>query len=162
MTEKKFWKWLENPYGNLITPYGRFDLKQIDPVTELLIKDYKPNYKNNFEKKKEIDSVKTNFENPTGKLDTGLNIFEWIKAKIYTTKKNTEAKMIDTLKNFIVGFVTRWVLKIGGGFLLAVGINDGKAEEIIGALVSIVVGLVISLFQQKKALETDLKTIQKN
>lgn len=160
MTEKKFWQWFESPYGNLITPYGRFSLEQVDPVTNLPVHEYKPTYKNNFEKQK-VDSAKTSFENPTEKLDTSLNIFEWIKAKVYTTKKNAEDKMLDTLKNFIVGFVTRWVLKIGGGFLLAVGINDGKAEEIIGALVSIIVGLLISLFQQDKALKTDLKTIQK-
>ena len=159
MTEKKFWEWLESPYGNLITPYERFDLKQIDPITELPVKDYKPNYKNNFERTtlEEIPVA----ENPTDKLDTSLNIFEWIKAKIYTTKKEAETKMIDTLKNFIVGFVTRWILKIGGGFLLSVGLASGKVEEIVGAIVSIVVCLLISLFQQKKALETDLKTLQK-
>jgi len=68
--------------------------------------------------------------------------------------------MLDTLKNFITGFVTRWILKIGGGFLLSVGVNEGSVTEIVTAVVAIVIGLAISLFQQKKALETDLKTLQ--
>jgi ABC-type antimicrobial peptide transport system permease subunit len=62
---------------------------------------------------------------------------------------------METVKSFIVGFIFRWVLKIGGGFFLALGMSEGKIEEIIGAIVSIIIGLIVSLFQHNKALKTD-------
>lgn len=91
---------------------------------------------------------------------------------IFTDETETENKniisnkyegnaMLDTFKNFVTGFVTRWILKIGGGFLLSVGVNEGSVTEIVAAVCSILIGLAISLFQQKKALETDLTTIKK-
>ena len=60
----------------------------------------------------------------------------------------------DTLKNFFGGMVVRWVLKIGGGFLLNLGISEKSVAEVVGAGVAILVGLLISLFQHKKAIET--------
>jgi hypothetical protein len=50
--------------------------------------------------------------------------------------------------------VFRWILKIGGGFLLSVGVSESSLAEIVGAVVSIGLGLIISLFQQKKAINT--------
>jgi hypothetical protein len=66
----------------------------------------------------------------------------------------------DYIKNFLTGLIVRWVLKIGCGFLLSVGIQSGTVTEIVGAIVAIVVGLAISLFQQKKAVNTTpIKTL---
>ncbi len=73
--------------------------------------------------------------------------------------------MLDTIKNFLTGFITRWILKIGGTFLLSAGFSEAelttKLTEIISGLLAIVIGIIISLVQHKTALETDLKTIQK-
>ena len=60
----------------------------------------------------------------------------------------------EDLKPFIVGFLTRWVLKIGGGYFLSVGVSESSVEKIVGSVVAIIVGLIISLKNQKKAIET--------
>jgi len=108
--------------------------------------------------KEELKPV-NNYTKP--ELDTSLNIFEWIKGKIYITKKESEAKMLDTIKNFLTGFIVRWILKIGGGFLLSVGLDEGSVTKVTSAIVAIIIGLVVSLFQHNEALNTDLKTLQK-
>lgn len=61
--------------------------------------------------------------------------------------------MWDDLKNYIVGFIVRWLMKIGGGFFLAHGISQNSIEEIVGAVIGILIGLFISLFQHKKAVD---------
>lgn len=59
---------------------------------------------------------------------------------------------MDELKEFITGFIVRWLLKIGGGFFLATGISNDSISLIVSSLVSIAVGLLISLLQHNKAL----------
>lgn len=59
---------------------------------------------------------------------------------------------LDELKNFITGFVVRWVLKIGGTYFVTIGIEQDLVTNIIGGVVAIIFGIVISLFQTKKAL----------
>jgi hypothetical protein len=61
---------------------------------------------------------------------------------------------LDQIKQFIVGFIVRWILKIGGAWLATIGIQQGTIEEIVGGLIAIIIGIIISLFQTKKALET--------
>ena len=53
-------------------------------------------------------------------------------------------------KNYFVGIIFRWIAKIGGGVLLTIGITQNSWEEILGAIVSIIVGIVTSLVQNKK------------
>jgi len=60
--------------------------------------------------------------------------------------------MWEDIKNYIVGFIVRWIMKIGGGYLLAHGISQNSVEEIAGAVVGILIGLIISMFQHKKAV----------
>ncbi|MBE0538396.1 MAG: hypothetical protein IH620_01685 [Ignavibacterium sp.] len=60
---------------------------------------------------------------------------------------------IDQIKEFIIGFIVRWVLKIGGAYFITIGIEQSTIEQIIGGLVAIVIGIIISLFQTKKALD---------
>jgi|GEM_PF-3201254 len=81
------------------------------------------------------------------------------------SNKNGDVTMLDTIQNFIVGMIFRWIMKIGGTFLVSAGFSSAdltqKLTEIIGGFVAIGIGIVVSLFQHKKALETDLKTVQK-
>lgn len=60
---------------------------------------------------------------------------------------------MNEIKQFLAGFIFRWVMKIAGGYLLSVGISEGSILEIVTAVVTILIGLVISLFQHKKAIE---------
>ena len=60
---------------------------------------------------------------------------------------------LNSLKGFIVPFLVRWVLKIGGTYLATIGISDGSVEEIVGGIVAVLIGLIISLFNHKKAVE---------
>jgi hypothetical protein len=64
---------------------------------------------------------------------------------------------LDEVRNFIVGFLLRWALKIGGTYFATIGIESGTIEQIIGGLASIVLGILVSLFQTKKALDTPVK-----
>lgn len=59
------------------------------------------------------------------------------------------------VKKFIVGGIVRWLLKIGGGALLGLGITEGSLIEIVGAIVAFVTGIIISWFNSKKLLNTD-------
>lgn len=58
------------------------------------------------------------------------------------------------IKTFLTGFILRWVLKIGGAYFATIGVETGTIEEIVGGLVAIIVGVVISLFQHNKAVKT--------
>jgi hypothetical protein len=61
---------------------------------------------------------------------------------------------MDDLKEFITGFIVRWLLKIGGGFFLAMGISADSVTIIVSSIVSILAGLLISLLQHEKAINT--------
>lgn len=60
----------------------------------------------------------------------------------------------ETLKGFVVGILSRWILKLVGGFLLGLGYTQDSAEALVVGVLSFVVGIVISIFQQKKAVNT--------
>ena len=63
--------------------------------------------------------------------------------------------MFDELKGYFTGMAVRWILKVAGGFLLSVGVSSDNVTAIVSAVISILVGLAISLFQQKKAVNQD-------
>lgn len=61
---------------------------------------------------------------------------------------------MEELKSFLVGFIVKWLLQIGGTFFLTIGVQQQTIEEIVGGLVAIVTGLIVSLIQHKKAMNT--------
>lgn len=89
--------------------------------------------------------------------DTSLNPLDWIKAKFYHLKVEGEIKMWNTIKDFLVAKLVQWVLKVGAGVLVTLGISNNSVEEIIGAVVSLILGIVYSLLTHKKIALTDPK-----
>ena len=62
---------------------------------------------------------------------------------------------VENIKDYIVGILLRWVLKIGGTWLASIGVSEGDIASIIGGIVAVIVGVIISLFQQKKAVNAE-------
>ncbi|MEW6508851.1 MAG: hypothetical protein AB1432_14010 [Bacteroidota bacterium] len=93
--------------------------------------------------------------------DISLNPLEWIKAKFYHLKVEGETKMWNTIKDFLVAKLVQWVLKVGAGVLVTLGISNNSIEEIIGASVSLILGVIYSLITHKKIALTDPKTFLK-
>lgn len=93
--------------------------------------------------------------------DTSLNLFEKIQAKYYHLKVEGETKMWNTIKDFLVAKLIQWILKVGAGVLATLGISNGSIEEIIGAVVSLLLGIVYSLLTHKKIALTDPKVFLK-
>lgn len=88
-------------------------------------------------------------------VDTDLNFFQWIIAKLFQIKFEGELKMWDTIKKFLVAKIVQWILKVGSGVLLTLGISNQSVEEIVAALVSLFFGIVYSLFTHKKVALTN-------
>jgi hypothetical protein len=63
--------------------------------------------------------------------------------------------MYQTVKSYVIGFLVRWVLKIGGGALISIGITEGSIVEIVTAVVMLIIGVIISLIQHKKIAYTN-------
>lgn len=61
---------------------------------------------------------------------------------------------LNSLKGFVLPFVVRWILKIGGTYLATIGISENSVYEVVGGIVAVLIGLVISLFNHKKAIKT--------
>jgi len=64
---------------------------------------------------------------------------------------------MDNLKGFLTGMIVRWLLKMIGGYLVINGsVNTqsltSELTQIVGGLVTIALGVVISLIQHKQAL----------
>lgn len=59
-----------------------------------------------------------------------------------------------TISKFLVGFIVRWLMKGVGGYLIALGYTQDSAEELLLGVVSFLVGIIISLVQQKQAINT--------
>jgi hypothetical protein len=94
---------------------------------------------------------------PKGKLlvDTDLNFFQWLIAKSFQIKFEGEIKMWNTIKKFLVAKIVQWILKVGSGVLLTLGITQNSVEEIVGAIVSLLIGILYSLFTHKKVALTN-------
>lgn len=56
-------------------------------------------------------------------------------------------------KGFIIGFVVRWLLVIGGTIFADAGVSEEDLVKIVGGVLAILVSLVISLIQHKKAVD---------
>ena len=63
------------------------------------------------------------------------------------------AKLFETLKGFVTGILVRWVLKLAGGWLIGLGFTEGNITEWVSGVVVFLFGILISLLQQKKAVE---------
>ncbi len=93
--------------------------------------------------------------------DTSLNPLEWFKAKFYHIKLEGEITMWNTIKNFLVAKLVQWILKVGAGVLATLGISNNSIEEIIGAVVALILGVIYSLITHKKIALTDPKVFLK-
>lgn len=58
----------------------------------------------------------------------------------------------ESIKGFLVGILSRWLFKLLGGVLIGLGYTESSAMELIVGILSFAVGIIISLFQQKKAV----------
>lgn len=94
---------------------------------------------------------------PKGKLlvDTDLNFFQWLIAKSFQIKFEGEIKMWNTIKKFLVAKIVQWILKVGSGVLLTLGVSQNSVEEIVGGIVSLLIAILYSLFTHKKVALTD-------
>lgn len=70
-----------------------------------------------------------------------------------------EVGFLDSVKGQLVTFIVRWIMKVGSGVLGAHGISEGSVTEIVGALIMLLIGVVMSFFGQKKAINTDPKSL---
>jgi len=61
---------------------------------------------------------------------------------------------MDALKNFVAGFLVRWLMKVGGTYFITMGIQEANVTEWVGGALAFVVGIAISIYQHKKALAT--------
>lgn len=90
------------------------------------------------------------------------NFIDNIRAKIYNKTMEKQKAMWLTVKKFIVEKLVQWLLKIAGGFFLSIGISQNSLEEIIGALVSIIIGIIYSVVTHKKVALSDPNIFQSN
>jgi len=104
-----------------------------------------------------LDSAKTNFKKPEIKI----SFFEKIFGKIILYKKQKEFEMWNTIKSFLVAKIVQWLLKVGAGVLLTLGISQNSLEEIVGAIVSLLIGIIYSLLTHKKVALTNPKEFLK-
>jgi len=64
---------------------------------------------------------------------------------------------MDDIKKFLTGIIVRWILKLAGMWFVTIGVASGTIEEIIGGIIAILIGMLVSLFQQKKAINMPVK-----
>jgi len=69
--------------------------------------------------------------------------------------------MWKTIKDFVVAKLIQWILKVGAGVLATLGISNNSVEEIIGAIVALILGIIYSLVTHKKLALTDPKVFLK-
>lgn len=65
--------------------------------------------------------------------------------------------ILTTLKTLLTTFLVRWILKIGGTVLASAGISESSLYEVIGGIVMILFGMILSWFSHQKALNTPVK-----
>ena len=69
----------------------------------------------------------------------------------------TISQLFQLLKTFFLPLLVRWVLKIGGTWVAVAGWEEDELSAIIGGILSIVFGIVISLVNKKDDLESQPK-----
>lgn len=120
--------------------------------------DIKPKGLDIIKPKKELQTVKVP-EKP--KVDISLSPFEWIQAKYYKIKTEREKEMLEAIKTFIVSKLVQWILKLSGGVLIGLGIDEGTIEKVIGGAIAFLISAVWSLVSTGKIALTDPKEILK-
>lgn len=106
---------------------------------------------------KKVDEIANN-----NTIDDSVNWFDLIKEWTRQNLTNDILKSIQggnmgeevDFKKLVTGLIVRWILKVGSGALLALGISAGSATEILTAVVTFVIGMVISLVQNKTLLNS--------
>lgn len=63
-------------------------------------------------------------------------------------------KLWESAKPYAVNFVVRWLLKVASGPLLLTGWTEDNIALFVGGILSLVVGIIFSLIQNKKVLFT--------
>jgi hypothetical protein len=58
------------------------------------------------------------------------------------------------IKNYIIGMITRWILKFAGAYFAALGYSSGSGSEFITGVLTFLLSVGISLYQHFKALNT--------
>jgi hypothetical protein len=61
----------------------------------------------------------------------------------------------ESLKPFLVGLFSRWIFKLAGGFLIGLGYTADSGMELTVGIITFVLGIIISLVQHNKAINTD-------
>jgi len=69
--------------------------------------------------------------------------------------------MWNTIKSFLIAKIVQWLLKVGAGVLLTLGISQNSLEEIVGGIVSLLIGIIYSLLTHKKIALTNPKEFLK-
>jgi hypothetical protein len=62
----------------------------------------------------------------------------------------------DDFKKFLTSTIVQAVLKVGAGVIGTLGVSQGSATEIIGAIVSFGLGYILNVLNVKKALNTEI------
>ena len=61
------------------------------------------------------------------------------------------------IKEFLTGIIVRWVLKLGGVWLISIGVDEATIWGVIGGIIAILIGMIMTLFQTKKAVDKPVK-----
>ena len=61
------------------------------------------------------------------------------------------------IKEFLTGIIVRWILKIGGVWLISIGVDEVTIWGVIGGVVAILIGMIMTLFQTKKAIDKPVR-----
>ncbi|MEM3373350.1 MAG: hypothetical protein QXF76_04005 [Candidatus Anstonellales archaeon] len=93
--------------------------------------------------------------------DTKLNFFENIKAQLYIKKMEAKLKMFEAIKKILLQKIVQWIMKIGGTWIVAVGVSQNSIEEIVGGALAVVFSAIWSLIQTGKIALTDPKDFLK-
>jgi hypothetical protein len=64
------------------------------------------------------------------------------------------------IKNYIIGMLSRWILKFGGAYFAALGYSSGSSSEFITGVLTFLFSVIISLYQHYKALNTPVQTVK--
>ena len=61
------------------------------------------------------------------------------------------------IKEFLTGIIVRWILKLGGVWLISIGVDEVTIWGVIGGVVAILIGMIMTLFQTKKAVDKPVR-----
>ena len=64
-------------------------------------------------------------------------------------------ELLEMLKGYFIPILVRWVAKIGGTWLVTAGWGEDDLRMIIGGVLSIIIGIIVSLVNHKSASKKD-------